>query len=143
MATTLTYSHNNQTIVIQIRSIDNAPSQLFWVDEYKWTPVIQSQEYSISGALIVEEWVKQAGRPITLTGGDDRVWVSKNTVAEIQTLLELPGKTITLQLGDGRTFQVIFDNSNGPAFESEPLWSLFPSPINNPYIIKSLKFIMV
>lgn len=62
MATTLIYTHISQTITITL------PTDLNWTDEYKWTPVVQSQEYAISGSLIVEEWVKQAGRPITLQG---------------------------------------------------------------------------
>lgn len=39
--TTLTYTHNSQTIVITL------PDDLDWSDEYSWSPVVQSQEYAI------------------------------------------------------------------------------------------------
>ena len=136
--TTLTYTNNsNQTITISHEGLD----QLYWSDEYKWSKVIQSQEYAISGSLIVEDWVKLSGRPITLQGGDDRTWVSKEVVIQIQTLLDLPGQSITLYLTDGRQFTVIFDNSSGAGFEAEPLGSIYPTPPEIPYVIKSMKFI--
>ena len=37
----------------------------FWSDE-NWAVIEQNQEYAISGALIIQEGRKQAGRPITL-----------------------------------------------------------------------------
>lgn len=99
MTASITYQHDSQSIVISI------PDQLYWIDEYKWSKKIQTQEYAISGSLIVEEWVKLAGRPITLQGGEDRVWVDKNTVIQIQTLVDLPGKEITLMIRGWKSFQ--------------------------------------
>jgi len=54
MTASITYTNNAQTIIIAI------PDDLNWIDEYKWSPIIQSQEYAISGSLIVEEWIKLA-----------------------------------------------------------------------------------
>lgn len=44
------------------------PSDLVWPDELEWLPVEQSIEFLSEGALLIQEGVKQAGRPITLTG---------------------------------------------------------------------------
>ncbi len=44
------------------------PTDLIWIDEFDWTPVQQTQTYSITGALIIESGVKKAGREITLSG---------------------------------------------------------------------------
>ena len=44
------------------------PSGLVWTDELTWTPVVQSSEYSLTGALLLEISTQLAGRPITLTG---------------------------------------------------------------------------
>lgn len=62
MSTTITYTYQSNTVTITL------PTDLNWVDEFKWSPVIQSQEYAISGSLVVDDWVKLAGRPITLQG---------------------------------------------------------------------------
>lgn len=44
------------------------PDTLAWSDELDWTPQVQSSEYSLTGALIVETATKLAGRPIELSG---------------------------------------------------------------------------
>ncbi len=44
------------------------PNDLFWSDELDWLPVEQSTEYLSEGALVIQQGVKQAGRPITLQG---------------------------------------------------------------------------
>lgn len=38
------------------------PPDLHWRDEFSWTPVEQSTEYSLTGALIVQSGARQAGR---------------------------------------------------------------------------------
>lgn len=119
------------------------PGDLNWSDEFSWSPVVQSQEYAISGSLIVEEWTKLAGRPITLQGSDNRSWINKSTVLQLQALAELPGKEIALQLGDGRSFTVIMDHSSGSAFESSAVFDLFPTSTDDSYVIKQLKFLTV
>ena len=57
------------------------PQGLVWSDEFDWTPLAQTTEYSLTGALIVEQAEKQAGRPITLVGGIDFAWLTRNDVA--------------------------------------------------------------
>ena len=56
MAITLTYS--GTTLALSDR--------LAWTDEFGWSPVEQSTEYSTTGALLVHVATKLAGRPITL-----------------------------------------------------------------------------
>jgi hypothetical protein len=137
MATTLTYTHNNQTVVITL------PGDLNWEDEFKWSPVTQSREYAISGSMIVQEWVKQVGRPITLKGGDDRSWITKPDVIKLQTLASLPGKEVALLLGDGRAFTVILDHSGGNAFESAQVFNVFPHTNDDFFVIQQLKMVTV
>lgn len=45
------------------------PDDLLWVDEHAWTPGVASVSYLLTGALLVESAIRQAGRPITLVGG--------------------------------------------------------------------------
>ncbi len=97
------------------------PSDLHWEDETDWTPVAQEVEYTLAGALAIETGVMQAGRPITLAGGDDRAWASRTTVLALMALAAAPGKTMTLTLNDARTFTVAFRHSDGSPIEARPI----------------------
>jgi len=55
----LTRTDTSATIIL--------PDDLFWQDE-AWSPVVQSAERSLTGALILQEATRVAGRPITLSG---------------------------------------------------------------------------
>lgn len=61
------------------------PAGLRWDDEYaSWSPVAQSTSYGLTGALLVQEAAKQAGRPLTLTGGRQYCWIAR---ADLDTLV--------------------------------------------------------
>ena len=81
------------------------PQGLRWADEFDWTPVTQTTSYSLTGALIVEQAEKQAGRPITLVGGKEWAWLTRAEVASLKALLDA-GDALTLTLHDNRTFAV-------------------------------------
>ena len=82
------------------------PDGLRFSDEYDWTPVAVATDYSLTGALIVEQATKQAGRPITLIGGKEFAWLTRAQVETLKALLDA-GAEMTLTLHDSRTFQVI------------------------------------
>ncbi len=93
----------------------NLPSDLFWADEFSWSPVQDVTQYSLAGSLLVGESKKLAGRPITLEGGPDRAWVPRSTVLTLQTMAKTMGRTMALKLADGREFTVRFrQESTGP-----------------------------
>jgi len=94
----------------------------FWSDE-NWAEIQQNQEYSISGALIVQEGRKQAGRPITLQPANKtKGWIKLrdlNQLREWQNLQE----QFTLQFQwphDQRRFNVIFNHKDN-ALESSTI----------------------
>ena len=58
------------------------PRSLVWVDEFQWTAPLRAQEYSITGALIVDVATRQAGRPITLQGVADHGWMTRAALAD-------------------------------------------------------------
>ncbi len=95
------------------------PQGLLWEEEFTWSPLAQATEYSLTGALIVEQATKQAGRPITLIGGKDFAWMTRAQVAILKAVLDT-GAVMTLTLHDARTFSVL------PASDS-PL-SVYPLP---------------
>jgi hypothetical protein len=87
------------------------PGDLAWVDEFNWCPVVREVTYSLTGALIISESVKLAGRPITLEAKQmdmGWVWVVLATVVALYALAATPGWTGLLTLADGRTFTVAF-----------------------------------
>lgn len=82
------------------------PDDLQWTDEYAWSPVARASEYSLTGALIVEEAAKLAGRPITL--GGEWAWIGIATLTALRALAATAGWTGTLVLADSRSFTVAF-----------------------------------
>lgn len=88
------------------------PDALNWVDEFEWAPVEQTKTYTSTGALLIEEGVKQAGRPITLEGAEDRTWCTRSLVKQLHEWAATPGIVLSLTLrGDVRT--VTFDHEKG------------------------------
>ena len=84
---------------------------LRWSDEFAWSAVARSAEYSLTGALIVEEAVKRAGRPITLEAKSESlgyIWLERSVILALQALVATPLWTGTLTLADGRTYSVTF-----------------------------------
>jgi len=98
--------------------IDN---DLAWIDEFEWSPRDEGANYSITGALIVEpSAVKQAGRPITLQGDEDRAWITRATLEALQATLD-GVEPMTLTLWDARTFSVGWRYGETP-IEARELW---------------------
>ncbi|MGZ4954139.1 MAG: hypothetical protein ACXV8Q_03415 [Methylobacter sp.] len=116
------------------------PDDLIWTDEFDWTPVQQTQQYSLTGALIIETGVKQAGRPITLVGGRDAAWVSRDTVNTLYA--KLTGTTpFTLTLNDGSTHSVVFRHDGNP-IDAKPIID-YNNPAADDYYSLTLRFLKV
>lgn len=115
------------------------PGDLRWADEFAWSPLVQQTEYSLTGALIVQEAVKQAGRPITLEAKQEGLWVTRATVLELRALAETPGWSGTLTLHDGRTFTVCFREDR---ISAEPVRHIAPLESGDAYTM-TLKLMTV
>ena len=102
MAITLTYNATTLTL----------PDALSWADEYTWSPIEQSQTYTTTGALLIEEHVKQAGKPFTLEGTVDRTWCTRALVDTLHAWAATPGIVMTLVLR-GLAHSVTFDHTKG------------------------------
>ena len=88
------------------------PDALSWSDEYTWSPVQQTKTYTTTGALLIEEAVMQAGRPITLEGSEDRTWCTRAVVDQLHAWAQTPGVVLTLTLR-GVARAVTFDHERG------------------------------
>lgn len=117
------------------------PADLVWSDEFAWTPVEQAKTYTLDGALLVESQVRQAGRPITLSGGEDRGWVTRDVVALLYALAQTVKDDLALTLADGRQFTCAFRHGEG-AIEARPVVPLGP-PGSGDYYTLTLRLMAV
>lgn len=104
MAITLHHTPGATTVTL--------PDALNWADEYTWSPVEQTKTYTTTGALLIEESVKQAGRPITLEGNEDYTWCTRALVDQLHAWAATPGVNLDLTLR-GVTRSVTFDHEKG------------------------------
>lgn len=93
------------------------PSDLDWRDEFAWTPVEHSTDYSLAGNLVVQEGSRQDGRPITLFGGREAAWISRTDLEQLYAMASVPEQQLTLSLW-GRLFSVMFRR---PPIDVEPI----------------------
>lgn len=135
------------------------PDGLVWSDEHAWTPIEQATERTLTGALVLEEAVKQKGRPITLAGAKDgtgyTAWVARAqsfrgfaSLESIRTALLVAGAEFVLTLHDGRSFTVAprHDGEGPLSVEPLPVYRSFASP--NPtagslYVVSAIRLIEV
>ena len=96
------------------------PRGMVWSDEFGWSRVEKSLEYSLTGAALIDAGVRLAGRPITLQGEVEAGWIQRGALTALQALAEgdATGEH-ALVLADGRTFTVQF--APGLAVEGKPL----------------------
>lgn len=107
----ITLSNNTTTLTL--------PDALNWTDEYSWSPVEQTKTYTVTGALLIEEGIKQSGRPITLEGAMDKTWCTRNVVDQLRAWAATINIRLTLTLR-GVTRSVTF-NHEGGALEGLPV----------------------
>lgn len=119
------------------------PDDLLWTDEHAWTPAVASVSYLVTGALLVQSAVRQAGRPITLAGAIDMAWVTRATVATLHEWaadpLSASNGRFELTLTDSRLFEVAFRHAETPV-EAEPIAG-FPARSDTDFYRLTLRFL--
>lgn len=100
------------------------PDDLIWSDEYSWSPVTQTINKSLTGALIVQEAAQAKGRPYTLSGSAESAWIDKATLDLIQAKADTPELVMSLNY-HGTVHSVIFLRSgNSSPFDADPIYEL-------------------
>lgn len=117
MPTTLT---NGSTVL-------TLPDDLRWTDEFAWVPVQESREYSVTGAQLIDRRLKQAGRPITLSGAPDAAWVTRAVTLTLQQWAQQLEPALSLSYR-GVTYAVEFDHGQ-PPLEVTPIVD-YASPVS-------------
>jgi hypothetical protein len=96
------------------------PRGMVWSDEFGWSRIDKSLEYSLTGAALIDAGVRLAGRPISLQGEVEAGWIKRGALTALQALAEVdPTAEHALVLADGRAFTVQF--APGLAVEGKPL----------------------
>ena len=112
----------------------NLPPDMYWPDQ-SWTGVeAGSDDYSLNGSLHIDTFVKQAGRPITLQGGENFGWVTWQTVLDLVDWAKDPGKEMTITI-DSTSYTVRFDYSKGDPVTHTPIFMLNPPRADDFYYI--------
>ena len=101
------------------------PEDLIWIDEFDWSPIEQTQSYSVTGALIIQSGTKQAGRTITLAGDNSSGLITRLDLKLLQIKAN-NNSTMVLTLNDARTFNVVFNHAKNP-IEAKP-WIDYSTP---------------
>jgi hypothetical protein len=99
------------------------PAGLLWVDEFGWQQVVAQAAWSSTGAYLIDTWAKQAGRPITLRGEQDRAWCERGLLTTLRAWASVPGLVMTLAIR-ATTLQVVFDHTQGAPVDAQPLTDL-------------------
>lgn len=111
-----------------------------FVEQYTWPQLAMRKAFSVSGALIVQTGLKQAGRQITLQGDEQHAWVTRAQLASLRTLADTPSITLTLDFR-GETYSVIFDAEAG-AIDAAPVAD-FDTEDAADFFIVTLRFLTV
>lgn len=114
------------------------PVDLTWTDEFTWDQVTQSAEYTTTGALVLDAWAKQAGRPITLTGSETRAWCQRGVLKTLMQWASEPGKTFTLNLR-GVSHSVVFNHQSG-AVDATSLAD-YADPADDDFYVITIRFL--
>lgn len=103
-----------------------------------WQPVAQAVTYTLSGSMIVDESVRQAGKPLVFQSEEQTGWVPRSVVDQLQRWAERPGQRLTLDRY-GSSTQVIFDRQDGPALEARPVLELARAPEPEDWMLITLR----
>lgn len=113
---------------------DSVAQQLYdglqWSDEFTYSPVAMTAEYSTDGSLMIDQAVRKAGRPITLVMPSAAAWATTRAQVEVlQAWASRTGEVLTLNLR-GRSFSVMFNHAAGIAFEATLMRDLFDDSVD-------------
>lgn len=133
---------------ITLQYLDGTPlpldEDLFWADEYQYSPVEQSVDVGLTGALIVQVDgdAMRPGRPITLQPEDDfSAWMIRADLDTLNAWAAIPDAVLTLTLR-GVARSVMFRHQDKPAVDAKPVVH-FSDALGTDYYLVTLKFMEV
>jgi hypothetical protein len=126
------------TLSVDLTTIE-LPPDLHWSDE-AWSPVVQSADHGLDGALIVQSAARLAGRPITLAPfNGEGAWMPRATVDQLLAWQAMAGLQLTLTMRSVAR-SVMFRHQDGQAVELSPLWHFSDDPDPDDLYVATLRF---
>ena len=117
---------------------------LYWVDENQYSPVEQSVDVGLTGALIVQVDgdPTRPGRPITLQPEDDfSAWMIRADLDQLNAWAAIADGVFTLTLR-GVERSVMFRHQDKPAVDAKPVVH-FSDVLSGDFYLVTLKFMEV
>lgn len=119
--------------------------ELFPTDEHEWSSVVSSTKYALDGTMIVEQSVRQAGKPYTMQAPNDMGFLTRSTVNALKAERDKLGATFWLDYradGQVKRVKVIFDTTGDDAVTAKPVKE-FISPSLDDLFIVTLRFLEI
>ena len=135
---------NTKLTNIQTGAIIELDDDMYPTDEHEWSSVVSNTKYALDGTMIVEQSVRQAGKPYTMQAPDDMAWLSRSTVNALKSERDKLGATFWLDYladGDVKRVKVMFDTT-GDAITARPVKD-FISPSLDDLFIVTLRFLEI
>lgn len=117
---------------------------LYWSDEYQYSPVEQSVDASLTGSLIIQEDgdADRPGRPITLEPEDDfSAWMIREDLDTLRAWSTISGAEFELTIR-GVARAVKFRHVDKPAVSAKPVVH-FSDAAPGDYYLVTLKFMEI
>ena len=89
----------------------------------------------------VQDFVRQTGRPITLSGAPDRAWITRAQLDTLNAWADVPGRVMALNIR-GVSRDVMFAHEAPPVISADMLL-YHASPAAGDLYVVTLKFIEV
>ena len=112
--------------------------ELYPSDEHEWSPLVSSTKYALDGTMIVEQSIRQAGRPYVMQAPDGHGVLSRATVNALKSERDKLGATFWLDyLADGvvKRVKVIFDTTQ-EAINATPIKGSTSPQLTDYYNVK-------
>jgi len=119
--------------------------ELYPSDEHEWSSLVSSTKYALDGTMIVEQSIRQAGKPYTMQAPSDMGFLTRSTVNALKAERDKLGATFWLDYrADGavKRIKVIFDTTGDDAVTAKPVKD-FISPSLDDLFIVTLKFLEI
>ena len=119
--------------------------ELYPSDEHEWSSLVSSTKYALDGTMIIEQSVRQAGRPYTMQAPSDMGFLARSTVNALKAERDKLGATFWLDYradGTVKRVKVIFDTTGDDAITASPAKE-FISPSLDDLFSVTLKFLEI
>ena len=118
------------------------PNDLVWRDEYKWQPVSQVIDKSLTGVLIIQEAKQVKGRSIKLVGTQNSGWITKSTLDLLKVKYDTPNLAMVLVI-NSVSYNVVFKRSSNQGALTAQLIRECSNPTSTENYFVTLEFITI